>query len=381
MTVTLVNKVVLANALQAMDEAFAGLNELIEPDRPQPEGNWQTGSTTSLFDWQDVGRRGRDFIATGLSGAEISALTGRPAKDPIRVYAGYIGDNELQAQAELALKEMIRIGGFEREVLIVATPTGTGWLDPAGVDTVEALHDGDTAIVALQYSYLPSWTTLLIDPDRSRNAAHLLFQTIYGHWLTLPASTRPKLYLFGLSLGALGSEHSASIVQLLNDPVQGALWSGPPFPSTIWRQLMNSKDANGPAWLPELKDDRLFRFAGPEGVGTPSREGWGRMRMLYIQHASDPMSFFSPNLAFSSPRWLQNRGPDVSPHMRWHPLVLFFQVGFDILLATSVPIGYGHNFAPGAYIDGWLAVTEPEGWSPEDVARLKAHFSDARTQD
>ena len=93
------------------------------------------------------------------------------------------------------------------------------------------------------------------------------------------------------------------------------------------------------------------------------------------------MSFFSPNLAFSRPRWLQDRGPDVSPHMRWQPLVLFFQVGFDILLATSVPIGYGHNFAPGAYIDGWLAVTDPEGWEAEDVARLKSFFRERASGD
>lgn len=380
-TVSLVNKVVLGHALQAVDAVFAELNDLIEPDLPQPQKPEVSGSDASLLNWRKIGRRGREFVVTGPTAEEITALTGRPAKTPLRVYAGFEKEEQLDVQADLALEELIRLRAFDRAVLIVATPTGTGWLDPAGVDTIEVLHGGDTAIVALQYSYLPSWTTLMIDPDRSRVAARALFVPIYRYWHSLPKESRPKLYLFGLSLGALGSEHSANLVELLNDPVDGALWSGPPFLSTLWRQIMMSPELEGPAWLPRLPDNRLVRFAGPEGIGTPSREGWGNVRILYIQHASDPMSFFSPDLLWTRPRWLEDRGPDVSPAMQWNPLVFFFQVGFDVFLSTSVPIGYGHNFAPGVYIDGWLAITDPPGWPPDQVTRLKQHFLEQLSSD
>ncbi|MCE8522727.1 alpha/beta-hydrolase family protein [Ruegeria pomeroyi] len=373
-TLTIVNNVVLSRALLALDETFAKLNEFIEPDIDQPTSMTVSGGPASFLNWKDIGRRGRQFIVTGPSAEDISDLTGAKSETPLRIYAGFNGEENFDAQAELVLKEMLRLGAFDRSVLITATPTGTGWMDPAAVDTVEFLHGGDTAIVALQYSYLPSWTTLLIDPDRSRRAARALFREVYEHWRTLDPEERPKLYLFGLSLGALGSEHSSNTIELLNDPFDGALWSGPPFPSTYWSQIMNNTDVTGPAWLPILPDDRLVRFMGPEGVRTPSRDGWGRTRILYIQHASDPMSFFSPSLLWSSPRWLTDRGPDVTPDMRWMPFVMFFQVGFDIFLATTVPLGYGHNFAPGAYIDGWLAVTDPEGWDADKVARLKAYF-------
>ena len=80
-------------------------------------------------------------------------------------------------------------------MLVVANPTGTGWLQPGAVDALEFLHAGDTAIVSMQYSYLPSWITLLVDPDGSRVAARALFDKVYGHWSALPHDNRPKLYL------------------------------------------------------------------------------------------------------------------------------------------------------------------------------------------
>jgi uncharacterized membrane protein len=40
-----------------------------------------------------------------------------------------------------------------------------------------------------------------------------------------------------------------------------------------------------------------------------------------------------------------------------------------------VPIGHGHYFAPQHYIDAWIAVTAPEGWTAEAVEGLKARFA------
>ena len=85
------------------------------------------------------------------------------------------------------------MGAFERSVLVVATPTGTGWLDPGAVETVEYLHGGDTAIVSMQYSYLPSWITLLVEPDRPVESARVLFDEVYSHWKTLARDERPRL--------------------------------------------------------------------------------------------------------------------------------------------------------------------------------------------
>jgi uncharacterized membrane protein len=274
------------------------------------------------------------------------------------------------------MSRLVRVGGFDRSVLIVATPTGTGWLDPNAVDTVEYLHAGDTAVVAMGYSYLPSWITLLVDPERSRVSARALFSEVYAHWKTLPRDRRPKLYLHGLSLGALGAESTADLYTLIGDPIQGAVFSGPPFPSTTWRQITRDRNPGSPVWLPRFQDGSVVRFTARRNALDSWGSRWGPVRFVYIQHASDPMTFFSPDLLYEEPAWLHGpRGPDVSPALRWFPIVTFLQVGFDVTNSMSVPLGYGHNFDAGSYIDAWIAVTEPPNWSPDNTRRLKVLFA------
>ena len=294
---------------------------------------------------------------------------------PLRVYVGLGSRETPEERAELAFKELIRVGGFDRSLLVVATPTGTGWLDPGAVDTLEYLHGGDTAIVTMQYSYLPSWITILVDPARSSDSATCLFDVIYGHWKTLPKDRRPSLYVHGLSLGALGSAASADLYTVFENPIQGGVWSGPPFPSVEWNRATRHRNADSPVWLPTFRDGSMLRFTGRECTLTEGAERWGPMRFVYIQHASDPMSFFSPELLYQKPDWLVGkRGPDVSPYLRWMPIVTFLQAGFDLPMATTVPTGYGHNFAPSSYIDAWIEVTQPKEWKAEDTERLKQRF-------
>ena len=318
----------------------------------------------------------RNLSPPGRRSKQISEFWGKESIQPLRVYVGLGSKETTQERAKLALQELIRVGGFDRSVLVVATPTGTGWLDPGAVDTLEYLHAGDTAIVSMQYSYLPSWITILVDPTRSRDSATLLFDEVYDHWKTLPKDSRPKLYLHGLSLGALGSAASADLFTLFEDPIQGGLWSGPPFPSVPWGRATRYRNPDSPMWLPKFRDGSMLRFTGRENSLHEGGKRWGPMRFVFIQHASDPMSFFAPELLYRRPDWLVGqRGPDVSPYLMWLPIVTFLQAGFDIPMATTVPLGYGHNFAPSSYIDSWIEVTQPQGWTPADTVRLKQLFS------
>ena len=134
----------------------------------------------------------------------------------------------METRAKLALDELIRVGAFDRAVLVVTVPTGTGWMDPAAMDTLEYLHGGDTAIVGQQYSYLTSSISLLVEPgfgtDTGAPCSAPSTTTGRGSRATpAPASTCTA------SLGAYGSEQSARLHEMIEDPVQGALWSGPPF--------------------------------------------------------------------------------------------------------------------------------------------------------
>lgn len=192
--------------LNAAEASFREYDALIEPEHAPPTDPLKAGSSASLLAWNKLGRAGREFVASGPSRENISAFSGRPALAPLRVYAGLRTAETAQARARLALEELKRVGAFGRSVLIVITPTGTGWVDPAAVDSVEYLHDGDVASVVLQYSYLASWLYLLVDPGYSADAARTLFKEIYGYWRSLPKDSRPKLYLHAISLGAENSQ-------------------------------------------------------------------------------------------------------------------------------------------------------------------------------
>jgi uncharacterized membrane protein len=375
----LTNDVIAARLLAAADAFFLEVDRLVDDDLQPPSDEFQAGSDKSLVPWDTIGRQGKIFLTTGPALEDIREYSPQDAIRPIRVYVGMRSEETPQERAQLALEELQRVGAFDRSILVIATPTGTGWLDPSAVDTLEYLHGGDTAIVSMQYSYLPSWITILVEPKCAIESAFALFDEVYSYWRTLSPSSRPKLYLHGLSLGSYGSERSTDLLTIFEDPIQGGVWSGPPFPSQRWREIVEHRNADSPVWLPTFRDERTVRFTAQKNALKPDRP-WGVMRYVYVQYASDPMVWFSPDLAWVQPDWLNtSRGPDVSPYLAWYPIVTFLQVAFDLPMATSVPLGYGHNYAPSSYIDAWLAVTQPEGWTPERVAALKSKFRSKQT--
>jgi uncharacterized membrane protein len=375
---SIANNLLVRTAFRALDSSFREFDALLEPERSQPTAPEKTGSGASFVKWDELGRAGREFVASAPTAEQISAFTGKPAQDPVRVYVGLRGAGTPRARAELALEELKRQHGFERSILIIITPTGTGWIDPAAMDSVEYLHHGDVASVAIQYSYLNSPLSLLFQPDYGAAAAQALFAEIYGYWTTLPKDKRPSLYLHGLSLGAMNSERSAELFETIGDPIAGALWSGAPFESRIWRSLTANRNKGSPAWLPEFRDGRFVRFMNQNGATIPAEAPWGPMRVVYLQYASDPIVLFSYRDAYTPPAWLKPpRGPDVSSDLQWYPIVTMLQIALDMAVATSTPMGYGHVYAPEHYVEAWLAVTDVQHWSPEALARLKDHLGSA----
>lgn len=369
---TILNGLIFRTGLHVADSSFRELDALIQTDLSPPASPLQTGSSASLIAWDGLGRQGRSYIASGPSQEEISQLTGTPAAQPVRVYAGLNSAETVEERARLALAELKRVGGFQKPVLVVIAPTGTGWVDAAAIDTLEYLHHGNVASVAIQYSYLASWLSLLVEPDYGVDSARAMFREVYNHWKTLPAESRPRLYLYGLSLGALSSEGSLDMFDVINDPIQGALWAGPPFPSPLWKSTTRERQADSPVWLPRFRNSSVVRFTNQQNhLNIPGAE-WGRMRIVYLQYGSDPITFFTPNSFFQKPEWMSGkRAPDVSPTFRWVPGVTFLQLGVDMITGMQTPPGFGHVFAAEHYVDSWIAVTQPTGWTEEDLARLR----------
>ncbi|WP_159449570.1 alpha/beta-hydrolase family protein [Demequina sp. NBRC 110057] len=338
---------------------FSGRDLQTNPGATQPELAEKSGSPASAVEWDDLGRQGRSFVSTGPTASDLDEAGPGGALEPIRAYVGLRSADSLEERAQLLLDELVRTDAFDREILVVATTTGTGYLDPHGVDSLEYLWNGDTAIAGVQYSYLPSWISLLADQAEVEETSRVVFRTIHDYWSTLPDGSRPQLYLYGLSLGTTGVEAVLSSVDILNEPIDGALMTGPPFLNEMHYEITRARDDGSTAALPLLNAGRTVRFADESGVVAGNTAPWGSTRLLYLQHGSDPVVWFNQQLAFESPAWLIDgeRAPDVSATMAWYPLVTLWQVLLDMPAAGSVPEGFGHLYTVTANLQAWNAVT------------------------
>lgn len=363
--------------LNSFDASFQQLDLLIEDELDPPGHPLATGSGNSLLDWDGLGRQGRRFIARTSTLEELAQTSPAATHRPLRIYVGLNSAATIEERVQLALSEMQRVGAFQRDYLVIVTPTGTGWIDPGAIRSLEHLVGGNVASVAVQYSYLPSWLSLLAQAEYGQETARALFAEVYRHWRDLPTERRPRLFVHGLSLGALNSARSADIWDLVGDPIDGALWSGPPFRSEAWQWLTTRRNPGSPAWLPRFRDGSVVRFANQHGGLEDFDAPWGPFRIAYLQYASDPISFFRPDALYREPAWMRGaRAHDVSPKLRWYPIVTFLQLAVDIAAAETAPIGHGHNYATEHYIEAWHALLEPPGWDAGRLGELKRRIGD-----
>jgi uncharacterized membrane protein len=357
--------------VNAMNSAFSVKDDGTEAGAVEPTAAERSGSPESLVPWEDLGLQGRNFVGTGPTVAELTEFSGRPALQPVRAYVGLASGPDVGDRAALAVRELQRAGGFDRSVLVLATTTGTGWVDPAASDSLEYEFNGDTAMVAMQYSYLPSWMSFLVDQVKARDAGRALFDAVYGVWAQLPPDARPKLYVFGESLGTFGGEAAFSGLADIQNRTDGVLWAGPPNFNALWRDIVADREDGSPEWLPVVDAGRTVRFADEAPDLTRPPGPWGEPRLVYLQNASDPIVWWSPQLILNHPDWLRGeRGRDVSPGMVWIPFVTFWQVTADMVFAVGVPDGHGHSYRAD-YVNGWASVAQPPGWTAADTERLR----------
>jgi uncharacterized membrane protein len=182
----LLNGVLFQGLVEAMNSAFSVKDDGTEEGAVEPSAPERSGSPASLVPWEDLGLQGRNFVGKGPTPEDLADFSGRPAPEPVRAYVGLASAGDVGDRAALAVRELQRAGGFDRAALVVMTTTGTGWVDPAASDSLEYELNGDTAMVAMQYSYLPSWLSFLVDQVKARDAGRALFDAVYGAWAQLP---------------------------------------------------------------------------------------------------------------------------------------------------------------------------------------------------
>ncbi|MCV7220139.1 alpha/beta hydrolase [Mycolicibacterium elephantis] len=371
LSIALLNGVVVRFAMSTINNTFSAVNDETDPDFSAPTSPLRSGGPQSLVSWESLGHQGRIFVSSGPTVDQLTEFNGAPAVEPIRAYAGLHSADGIKATAELAAQELRRAGGLDRAVVAVATTTGTGWINGAEASALEYMYNGDTAIVSMQYSFLPSWLSFLVDKENARQAGQALFEAVDEMIREMPEAERPQLVVFGESLGSFGGEAPFLALNNLIARTDGALFSGPTFNNTIWTQLTRERDAGSPMWLPIYDDGENVRFvAEAENLGRPDAP-WGTPRVVYLQHASDPIAWWNPDLLFAEPDWLREpKGYDVSGRMQWIPIVTFLQVSADMAVAVDVPDGYGHVYVKDV-ANAWAAILQPPSWTPEKTEKLR----------
>jgi uncharacterized membrane protein len=369
LAVAAVDSLVVSNMFAMADRQASVRNDGTDSNVVRPVSSLRSGGPFSLAAWYTLGRQGRNFVARGPSRPQLTAFAKHAAAEPIRVYVGLDSAPSVQDRVRLVLREMDRTGAFDRAVVAVIIPTGTGWVDSAVTNSLEYMYDGDTAMVSMQYSYLPSWISFLADRSKVIDASSALITAVHRRWAAMPAGARPKLLLFGESLGTLGTEKTFGSVAAMASGADGILLEGPTFANPLRSQIIAGRRAGTPVWDPAYARASIEFAARPAELR--SLPG-GRPKVVYLQNSTDPVVWWSPDLLWKSPPWLAKpRGSDVSPDMHWYPGITFWQTTVDLIFANEVPTGHGHVYRSGV-VDGWAAVAAPPGWTVADTVRLRS---------
>ncbi|HEY3725218.1 MAG TPA: alpha/beta-hydrolase family protein [Acidimicrobiia bacterium] len=312
-----------------------------------PPNPYVSGSTVSKVSFDSLSKQGRRFVWTVTAPEKIREVMAEDvAVQPIRVYAGLASAPSEEERVALVLDELERTGAFERSWLLVASPTGTGYVNYAAVTGLEILARGDCATVAMQYAARPSVLSL----DRvheGRAQATMLLDAISARIARNPEAQRPKFVLFGESLGAWTSQDpfvDRGTQGLVDTGIDHAIWIGTPHFSK-WKEqvLFDGRGDVDPAVVRVFSNISEWRALSPEERAST--------RYLMITHHDDGVALFGPELAIQSPEWLgppATRPDEVPKAMRWMPSTAFFQVLVDMKNSATVVPGQfaakGHDY-------------------------------------
>jgi uncharacterized membrane protein len=351
-----VGHVAALGALGAL--AYAGLDKVyqtveggtgkIEPafDEP-PTSKFVSGGPGSLVSWDTMGREGRRHVITPLQKPWIAAVMGEPAKaDPIRVFIGLDSASTELDRVSLAMAELERTNAFDRELLIAVSPTGTGYVNYVAVESAEYFTLGNCATVTLQYSKRPSPLSL----DRvweGRKQFRMLLAAIRRKLYQRPPEKRPKLVVFGESLGAHTSQDAfvnTGTQGLEDSGVDRALWIGTPHLSKWKSQVMGGE-------RPDVDKALLVDVDNFEQIEAMDPKARAKLRYVMITHDNDGVGLFGPDLLIQQPPWLGDpatRSRSVPKSMKWVPLITAVQTVIDMNNAMSVVPGEfvakGHDY-------------------------------------
>lgn len=389
------HKVVEKVAYHAMSLNQSTPNNLTAPTSPYKSGfkpdAKTTGDTTQAppaQTWEELGHYGQRFVSLGVSQADIASVANQipnqannqTIKEPIRVFVGLNHQEPnpalLDDVVDMALAEMDRTGAFNRRYIVVQGATGRGWIEEYSSQAVEYLTYGDVASVAIQYSYLPSQFSFMLDDDAAIYANHRLIKAVETRLAALPKHSRPKLLLAGESLGAYASQSPFTTQESLLSRVDGAVWVGTPRFSPLWQHLVAQRDKPSTEALPVIDGGKHIRFMDdPQSLQIGDALDWQSPRIVFVQYATDPIVWWSKTLIWQKPDWMgEPQGRGVAHMPTWLPLLTFWELSLDMPASGNTPAGFGHIYEDDI-VYAWANVLGNTQIEPQQIAeKIEKHL-------
>ena len=360
-----------AGALKLVDGKLGSAGEGMEPAHAEPPDIPEiTGSPVSGRSWSDQSREGRRWLSMVLRPEGISGVMGEPAQaQPIRIYASLESANTEEGRAQVLLDEIDRTHALERPYVALWSPTGSGYVNYVACETFEYLTRGNCASLAIEYSVLPS-SLSLADVKRGTNQTRMVFAGIASRLAKMDPDKRPRVFLFGESLGSQVAEEMFNGQGVFGPEglnLEAALWIGTPE-ATKWRQQIWGQRtvAEPPAVGPG--EIYLPRWIG-DWRDLPA-EARSKVRYLLLQNGDDPIPKFWFELLWRRPAWLGPQGkrpPGAPKGTTWVPVTTFFATFIDMLNALAPIPGVfaegGHDYRlelPEAIREVWRLDATPE---------------------
>ena len=347
----LTSKVILRGGIGFFRRKAEQLNMRTARGIYQPVVPERSASPASSVTWESVGGQGRVFLGRGPSRLDIAQVCGGVAMEPIRVYSGMpTGGAGIEQAAATVVAELHRTGAFDRAVILIAASTGSGWVDEWQVQPLEFLTRGNCATASLQYSYVPSALNWLTGLEPAQEASAALFAAVRAELDLMDEADRPALFVCGESLGAFASQSVFESFEDVLARVDGALWVGTPSFTPMHAALTAARHKGSPEVAPVVHNARRVRFVNePSDLRTDlyGRElgPWGFPRVVYAQHPSDPVVWWTNKLIWTQPDWLRERaGRDVSMNVEFTRFATYIQVLADLPVAGTAPGGHGHTY-------------------------------------
>jgi len=356
-----------------LDARWDVRNDTMDPSIDRPTSPLRSGGPGSFVAWEDIGSKGRDIVGKGPTVQQIAEVTGRPAIEPIRIYVGLKSAPTYEERAALAVKELERTRARDREVVVIPGLTGTGWLEPQAIDSLEYIHGGNTAMVAAQYSVSPSWVSSVFHPDQSIEGTRALYQAVHEWWSGLPRDDRPQLVLYGVSLGAEALLQMFDDIHDLVGGVDGAIFAGTPAGTPLTDALRASRDEGSPVMAPVVSEVPQVQFFPDADAARRFSGTWAAPRLAFLEHANDPVVWMDFSIFYRKPEWLSagQRSPDISPQMRYIPVVTGVQGLADMAMAEGVPDDAGHRYGDATFF-AWIKITGDGGLDAPALERIRA---------